>query len=134
MLLRAASSEDLIKTYYDSLDKLHATVLEHAPFTYLAYRSMIPGREDDFVVLAYKISYYVTFKFLIQLGINTGSVFCGVLPFLPFVMDVLWVGYRSISDLTAGKTKEPANNPLTTLFYLSLGLIAMHYLDQVPNC
>lgn len=134
MIPLAASSEDLIKAYYDSLDKLHAKVLQNTPFTYLAYRSMIPAREDDFVVLAYKISYYITFKFFIQMGINMGSALCRVIPFLPFVMDILWVSYRSISDLNAEKTKEHANNPLTTVFFLSLGLIAMHYLDQFSNC
>ena len=53
----AASSDEPVKIYYDSLEKLHTNIRRNVPFTFLSYKSMIPAKDDDFVVSPYKISY-----------------------------------------------------------------------------
>jgi hypothetical protein len=133
MVSATASPDDPVRAYYDSLGRLHARVRQHTPFVYLAYKSMIPAPEDDFVGLAYKISCYVAFKFLIHLGVHLASPLYGLIPLLPFFMDMAWVCWRGIRDRGVGQGQEPETSPLTTLFFLTVGLLATSYLDKLPG-
>jgi len=127
MVLLAASPDDPVKVYYDSVEKLHLKVRKNAPFTYLAYKSMLPAKEDDFIYLAYKISYFVTFKFFLHIAIHMASPLCTLIPYVPFVLDGLWVSYQWACD------RKEERSPLTTLFYLSVSVLALHYLDKFPD-
>ena len=149
MIPVAAPLDDPVRVYYDSLEGLHLKVRKNTPFTYLAYKSMIPAKEDDFIGLAYKVSYYITFKFFIHMGSHMGSPLFGFIPFAPLVLDLLWVGYRwirewrdglpsgfsgiSSKDAATDTLSQEQTSPLTTLFFLSVGLLAIHYLDKFPE-
>ena len=94
---------------------------------------MIPAREDDFIGLAYKISYYITFKFLIHLGVHMFSPLIGAIPYVPLVMALLWVGDHWVRDKKAAGEGPPGLSPITALFFLMFSLAAMRSLDKLPE-
>lgn len=116
-------SKDPVQVYYGSLETLHAHVRKNAPFTYIAYRSILPKTNEDFIDVAYKIAYFVTFSMLIQIGVQFLSPLCGIVPFLPFLSDLVWAGHLVLSR---------QGSPLTTLFFSSLGLGIVLFLDRIP--
>jgi len=119
------ASADPVKNYYDALEKLHINIRTYSPFSFLAYKSLIPNEDDDFIGLAYKISYFVTFRFFIQLGIEFVSPLCSIIPFVPLVLDFLWISYHSMDQL--------AFPPLTAILCLSVNTFVIHYLNQLPQ-
>jgi hypothetical protein len=127
----ASSLDDPVQSYYDSLEGLHLKVRQNTPFTYLAYKSMIPAKEDDFIGLAYKISYYITFKFFIHLGMHLVSPLCMAIPFVPFVCDVVWLGVQSMRHREDSDSARPS--PVTSFFILTTGILWMYFLDQCPE-
>jgi|GEM_PF-3179454 len=133
MPLSAASPDDPVKVYYDSLEKLHAKVRKYSPFTYIAYKSLIPSKEDDFIGLAYKISYYITFKFFIHLGSHMASPLFEIIPFVPVALDLFWAGYQWIRSLKERAVAVEPPSPLTTAAFALIGLVSMNYLDRLPS-
>ena|SRR3989344_7716039 len=132
MSVTTATAKDPVQVYYDAIGKCHATIRRHTPFTYLAYNSLLPTeKEGDYIGLAYKISYYIVFRFFIRLGERTISPFFGVIPLIPFVADFCWVGYHGIKERWIER-KEGAS-PFTALFFLTVSGAALHLLKHVPD-
>lgn len=126
----AAFAADPVLTYDNALQKLRTNLRHTVPFSYCAYRSLIPNKDEDFIDLAYKISYYITFRILVAIWMQTVSPICGIIPYLPFCCDILWVGYRWLFAVKSEGNEFPV---LTAMFYICLGVTMINSFSRIPN-
>ena len=70
-------------------------VREQLPFTFIAYRSLIPGVDDDWYYLSEKVAWFVVVIFnFVDFAMKTVSPFFFVIPFIPLILDSIWIGSR----------------------------------------
>lgn len=93
-----ASIEDSPVDCFDrGVEQFRSTVRERLPFTFIAYRSLIPAKDDDWYYLAEKVAWFVFVMFnFVDFAIKTVSVFFIALPFVPMILDAVWIASRSI--------------------------------------
>jgi hypothetical protein len=85
---------DPVEAYDQYLTNVNSCVRRYAPFTYMAYRSLIPEKENDWYWLASKTAWVIFVMRQTSLTMPFLSwVFC-VSPFLPFIFDAIWIGVR----------------------------------------
>ncbi len=83
-----------VDCYQAFLDASYNFVRANAPFTFMAYNSLIPDRKDDWIEIAGKVVDFITFSFLIDFALTRWSPYSFYLPFLPFLFDIAWHCYH----------------------------------------
>lgn len=85
-----------VDTFDHSVEEFRSQVRERMPFTFIAYRSLIPEKEDDWYYLASKVAWVVFIAYQLVEFAAKWSLFMAAIPFIPFIMDVVWMGYQCI--------------------------------------
>ncbi len=80
----------------DSFDRgilqFRSVVRERLPFTFIAYRSLIPEPDDDWYYLAQKTAWFVFVIFnFVDFAMKSFSPFFVVLPVVPLILDAVWI-------------------------------------------
>jgi hypothetical protein len=87
-------SNSPVEAYDHSLDVFRRFVHDHAPYTFIAYRSLIPEKEDDWYYLATKVAWFVFVVFNFVELAASWCAFVAVIPFVPLVFDAIWNAHR----------------------------------------
>jgi hypothetical protein len=96
MFLSVGLIRSPVDFYEKALVEARSYVRKEAPFTFIAYRNLIPAEDDDCFFLMKKVAGFVAFNSFIQLTANhlTNSFVC--LSFVPFILDVGWKCYKIV--------------------------------------
>jgi len=82
-----------------SIDHFRSIVRARMPFTFIAYRSLIPERGDDWYYLSQKVAWFVFVLFnVVDFAIKSFSPVFILLPFVPMVFDAIWNGHQSLNS------------------------------------
>lgn len=115
-----------VDSYQAFLDASYRSVRANAPFTFMAYGSLIPDRKDDWTEIAGKVVDFITFRFLIDFALTPWSLYWSYLPFLPFVLDVAWQFYHFFQPPAA--TEEGRESVERPLLHRVRALGLVHFL------
>ena len=107
----------------------------YTPFTYIAYKTLVPSSDDDLIALASKISDFITLRFFVAFCMQFISPACIVIPFVPFILDFFWICCnwargRRIEPVEQEEDQRPNIRKITSLFGLVIGLFGIHYLQK----
>jgi len=127
-----------IVRYKEGLRGLHSTVATYAPFTYIAYRSLIPSEHEDWIGTAYNITYFITFCYIIDYLASAVSPLCAAIPYIPFALDFFWHGHQCFRgrQIVQVRPEEEAPQPPSTLkrilciAFLLLGAFGFNVLQR----
>jgi len=85
-----------VDSFDRGLESIRSTVRERMPFTFIAYRSLIPEKDDDWYYLAQKVAWFVLIVFnVVGYAIKSVSPIFILIPFVPFIFDAIWIASRS---------------------------------------
>ena len=103
-----ASVDSPVDIFDHCLADFRKAVRSNAPFTFIAYRSLLPEREDDWYYLASKISWFVFVLFnFARISATCFSPLFIVVPFVPFVLDGIWIVYHRMHGDQMGAALPP---------------------------
>jgi hypothetical protein len=88
-----------VDTFDQGIERFRQFVHDRMPYTFIAYRSLIPAKDDDWYYLAEKTAWFVFVIFNIaKWTARSISVACIVIPFLPLALDAgcaIWQRIKS---------------------------------------
>jgi len=124
-----------VRAYYGCLRELRQTMRRYTPFTYMAYKTLVPSSEDDFITIASKISDFITLRFLVGLCMKIVSPVCLIIPFIPFILDLGWICYHwakghRFEELPDLEEQRPHLRKVASLFGLVIGVVGIHYMQK----
>lgn len=121
-----------VSAYYGCLHKFRLNMRRYTPFTYIAYKTLVPSKDDDLVEIAGKISGFITLRFFVGLCVTYLSPICAIIPFIPFILDASWVSYHWIKGhrFEPIEQEEGANRRVLSLFGLIFGIVGIHYMQK----
>ena len=95
MTTSALSSSSPVDSFDHCLADIRKAVRKHAPFTFIAYRSLSPDENDDWYFMASKVAWFVflIFNFTEITAACISPLFI-LVPFVPFALDAIWTVYR----------------------------------------
>ena len=103
-------STGIIDSYNGALEGFRSSVRTYAPYTFIAYRSLIPSPDDDMVEYANKICDVAALHFLVNLIATVVHPVLLLLPYIPLVLDLGRVLYHVIGSVPF----EPASDEVRT--------------------
>jgi hypothetical protein len=84
-----------VDSYDRGITQFRSVVRERLPFTFIAYRSLIPEKDDDWYYLAEKVAWFVFVIFnLVDFLLRSSSPIFIFIPFVPLVLDGIWTVNR----------------------------------------
>jgi hypothetical protein len=88
-----------VDSFDRGVENFRSAVRESLPFTFIAYRSLIPEKDDDWYYLAQKVAWFVfiVFNFVEFAGRSISPIFY-VLPFVPMIIDAIWFGSQYLQS------------------------------------
>ena len=86
-------SSEPIPTYNRVLNNYRNFMRVHLPFSFLAYRNLLPEKGDDLYFLVWKVNYIFLFRIFLLGGSRLISPFFGYISHVPMALDFLRVGY-----------------------------------------
>ena len=123
-----------VDAYQSCLKTLRKSIRVNAPFTFIAYSSLIPHKEDDWIELASKIANFVTFNFFINVAFVCWSPYLAYLPFVPFVLDAGWLLYRMVCESKPIQDVEETVSPIArrvhALGFLIVTCLSISFLQS----
>lgn len=86
----------IVDCFDQSVENLHEFCRERLPFTYIAYRSLIPEKGDDWYYLAEKVAWvsFLVFQ-LIEFAASI-SLWIALIPVIPLALDAMRLSYREV--------------------------------------
>lgn len=113
---------------YDRIMKDYRNFMRvNIPFTYCAYRSILPKRRDDLYGLICKVKNLMIFRFVIHVGSRLISPLFWYLAFSPMVLDVLRLIYLSFSGRTVTDQRGNTLPPPSALDCIKAGALLVTY-------
>lgn len=91
-------STGIIDSYSSALEGFRSSVRTYAPYTFVAYRSLIPNSDDDLVEYANKICDVAALHFLVNYIAKVVHPIFLVLPFIPLILDLGRILFHLISS------------------------------------
>ena len=124
-----------VEMYYGHIGGLRHWMRRYTPFTFIAYKSLIPSHSDDLVGLATKVGDFITFRFFVQFCVKKVTPACCMLPFLPFFFDFGWIMYHwlrghQIAPVRRDEAPTEPRDRLSSLFFLVFGFSGIYLLNQ----
>jgi len=87
-----------VDSFDQGIREFRSCIRSRMPFTFIAYRSLIPDIDDDWYYLAQKVAWFVfvVFNFVEFAGKFSPILFA--FPFVPMILDTVWVGAQYIGS------------------------------------
>jgi hypothetical protein len=108
------------------IDSFRSTVRKRLPFTFIAYRSLVPDKDDDWYYLAQKVAWFVFILFNV-VNLTFSPIFI-LVPFVPMILDAIWTGCRIFSpskDLSSDWLK-----PIEIIGFVAFSALGVALLFQ----
>jgi hypothetical protein len=119
--------ENLVQGFRDS-------VRVYAPFTFIAYKSVVPSAEDDLIELAAKICDIASLSFIVNLVAAAVHPIFILIPYIPLMLDMgrmiyCWITGTDLGEVEAEDLVAEHRSPfrrIAALAFLALGLAGVY--------
>lgn len=122
-----------VDSFEQNVDHFRGLVRDRMPFTFIAYRSLIPAKDDDWYYLAEKVAWFVFVVFnFVEWSVRSISCVCLVVPFIPLIMDGVRFVWHRLPGVKNSELKIPSRlqKAIQIIGFVAFSVIGLTVLFQ----